>query len=120
MPIYAYQCNGPEEHEFETYVATTEVPNPDCHCGAQTEKIWRVRRGRAWGGYPYTTKNIRPDGQEVTVESPGHEAELCKQFGVEKRDDAGWIDTEYVGYDPYSDRQVYREGSGRGMPGCWV
>jgi putative FmdB family regulatory protein len=118
MPIYAYSC--PCGHEFERYVTTTTSPNPDCECGALTEKIWSVRAGRAWGGYPYVTKNIRPDGQPVTVDNPAHEAALCKEFGVTKRDDAGWVDTEYLGYDPRSDKQVYREGSGRGMPGCWV
>lgn len=118
MPIYSYSCS--EGHEFDQYQPLTTSENPPCHCGAATEKVWRSRHGRAWGGYPYVTKNIRPDGQPVTVENPGHEAELCKQFGVEKRDDVGWVETEYLGYDPRTDRQVYREGSGRGLPGQWV
>lgn len=121
MPIYAYQCASDEAHEFEKYVPMTGSPNPSCEkCGADTEKIWRVSKGRDWGGYPYVTRNLTPDGSPITVENPSHEATLCKMYGKVKRDDAGWIDTEYVGYNPYTGRQEYKEGSGRGMPGCWV
>ena len=117
MPVYAYQC--PEEHEFEKYVPLLSSENPECPtCGGVTEKIWRVSKRSGYQQYPYVTKNIT--GQPIEVTDASHEARLLKEHGLAKLDDAGWIETEYVGYNPYTGKQVYHEPSGVGLPGCWV
>jgi hypothetical protein len=68
--------------------------------------------------YPFTTKNF--SGQPIEVTSRAHEKALMQQYGVTKRDDAGWIDKEYLGNNPRTGQPEYRESSGHGMPGCWV
>ena len=68
--------------------------------------------------YPFTTKNF--NGQEVEVTSRAHEKALCQQYGVQKRDDVAWVEKEYLGYNPRTKKQEYKEGRGVGMPGCWV
>lgn len=80
--------------------------------------------------FPYITRNITKDGSPVEVKSPGHLKELCKRHGVIPRPDNGWKETEYKGYQPggldprtheyKKGKQVYREGSGRGLPGSWI
>lgn len=84
------------------------------------EKLWTRLGSHAATGYPYTTKNILPDGAEITVESPAHEQELCKKYNVTKRDDAAWIEKEWLGYNFRTKKQEFKEGNGVGLPGCWV
>lgn len=84
------------------------------------EKLWTRLGTPSANGYPYTTKNILPDGSPVIVESPAHERQLCKQHGVVKRDDAAWIGKEWLGYDFRTKKQKFKEGNGVGMPGCWI
>jgi hypothetical protein len=84
-----------------------------------------IRRGNAFQAYPYKTRNLTADGSEVEVTSGAHERSLMQQYERDtgnklvKRDDAAWIGATYEGHDMYNDRQVYSEGSGRGMPGQW-
>lgn len=120
MPVFQYEC--PQSHQFEAYVHTRSEPSPPCRkCGVGgSERIWAITKRDAANGYPYKTRNIDPGGRELTVESPSHEAQLCKQYGVVKRDDAGWIETRYEGWDMKRKQQRYKEGSGVGLPGCWV
>lgn len=68
--------------------------------------------------YPYTTKNIT--GSEVEVTSGAHERALLKSAGLTQRDDPGFVEKEYLGYNWKTGKQEYREGSGQGLPGCWV
>ena len=85
-----------------------------------------ARGGNAFQSYPYTTKNITPDGQEVEVTSRAHErallADYKRQTGNElvRRDDAAFLNAEYLGHNMHTDKQEYSEGSGRGMPGQWI
>jgi hypothetical protein len=118
MPIYAYQCASEDAHEFEQYVPLTESENPLCSCGATTEKIWKISKRTGYTRYPYVTKNIT--GEPVEVTDAAHEAALCKQYGVVQRDDAAWIEEEYLGYNPRTGKQEYGGCSGVGLPGCWV
>jgi hypothetical protein len=68
--------------------------------------------------YPFTTKMF--NGKEIEVTSRAHEKALCQEYGVRKRDDAAWIDKEYLGYNSRTGKQEYRESSGVGNPGCWI
>jgi hypothetical protein len=68
--------------------------------------------------YPFVTKNF--DGTPIEVTSAAHEKALCQRYGVVKRDDVPWVEKTYEGYDWRSGKQKYREGSGMGLPGCWV
>lgn len=68
--------------------------------------------------YPFVTKHF--NGKPIEVKSASHEKALMREFGVVKRDDVAWIEKTYEGWDPRTKRQVYREGSGMGLPGVWV
>jgi hypothetical protein len=68
--------------------------------------------------YPFVTRNF--NGQPIEVTSRAHEKALMQQYGVTKRDDAAWIEKTYEGYDFRNRRQVFKEGNGVGLPGCWV
>lgn len=68
--------------------------------------------------YPFVTKNF--DGTPIEVTSKAHEKALMQKHGVTKRDDCGFLTKEYVGYDGKTGKQVYKEASGVGLPGCWV
>ena len=80
----------------------------------------------AFQEYPYTTKNITPDGTEVEVTSRAHERALLvdyeRQTGnkLVKRDDVAFLGEDYNGHNMNTDEQEYSGGSGRGMPGQWV
>lgn len=120
MPIYQYEC-GTCEGQFEAYVALTSSENPPCEkegCGGQTERIWKISKHTPASVFPFVTKNL--NGQPIEVRSAAHLEELCKIHGKTHRPDAAWIDTEYLGYDRKTKRQVYKEGRGVGLPGCWV
>lgn len=117
MPIYAYECKGCQK-QFDRYVHYTTSLNPECECGSPTEKIWRVTRHMAASAFPFVTTNIT--GQPIEVTSPRHLDELCKMHGVTNRPDAAWVEKEYLGVDWRTGKQVYKESSGLGMPGCWI
>lgn len=68
--------------------------------------------------YPFTTKMFT--GQPVEVTSRAHERALMREHNVVKRDDAAWIDKEFVGWNRRTGKYEYKESSGVGNPGCWV
>jgi len=68
--------------------------------------------------YPFTTKHF--NGKEIEVTSRAHEKALCQEYGVHKRDDVAWNEKRYLGYNPLTKQQEYKEGNGCGLPGCWV
>jgi len=68
--------------------------------------------------YPFTTKAFT--GKEIEVTSAAHEKALCQAHGMTKRDDAAWLEKEYVGYNRRTGKHEYKEGRGVGLPGCWV
>jgi hypothetical protein len=68
--------------------------------------------------YPFTTRNF--DGKPIEVTSRAHEKALMEAHGVVKRDDVGWINKEYLGYNRHTGKQEYKEANGVGLPGCWV
>jgi len=68
--------------------------------------------------YPFTTKNF--NGKSIEVRDASHERALMQQYGVVKRDDVAWTEKEYLGYNPKTKKQEYKEGRGVGLPGCWV
>ena len=68
--------------------------------------------------YPFTTKNF--NGKPIEVRDASHERALCQEYGVVKRDDVAWTEKSYAGYDWRTKKQVYKEGNGVGLPGCWV
>ncbi len=68
--------------------------------------------------YPFTTRAF--NGQEIEVTSGAHEKALCAQYNVRKRDDVAWNEQRYLGYNPVTKKQEYKEGNGVGLPGCWI
>lgn len=119
MPIYALGCLAEPSHQFEGYAPKFETPNPPCEtCGAETERIWKITKRTGYHRYPYTTTNI--NGKPMEITDAAHEARVLKEHNLVQRDDVAYLEEEYVGYDPYTDKQVYRHGSGRGLPGQWV
>ncbi len=44
----------------------------------------------------------------------------CKELGVTPRPDTAWLTQEYQGVDFMTGKQRYKEGSGLGVPGCWI
>lgn len=118
MPVYDWKCSACPFEE-EAFVETWRDLRSCELCSAPMEKVWSLSaEHRAASGYPYITKNIT--GEAIEVKSPGHERELCKLHGVNKRDDKAWENQEYLGWDPKARRQRYKEGNGVGTPGCWV
>jgi putative FmdB family regulatory protein len=124
VPIFQYECASGEAHQFEHYLHTREQEEPLCpSCGSAATRIWKITKRSGYHRYPFKTKNIT--GYEVEVTDESHENALIasmREQGREivQRDDVAWIDEEYVGYDPRSGKQVYRQGSGRGLPGQWI
>lgn len=118
MPIYSFQC--PSEHEFEGFLVKFDSPNPVCEeCGQATERIWRARGARrAASGFPFTTTHL--NGKPIEVTSESHLQSLCKQYGVTHRPDNGFIEKRVVGTDWRTGKQIWAEGSGRGMKGSWI
>lgn len=118
MPVYAYQCT-PEEHQFEAYVHSHRDACPPCLiCGGTTEKIWKITRHIGGVNWPFTTKHLT--GKEETFADQAALNQRLKELGMVRRDDAAWLEQEYQGYDWVTGKQKYKEGSGLGMPGCWV
>lgn len=116
MPIYQFSCEGCGE-EFERYLPLRGNANPDCECGGKTERIWALGvKTKGSDVYPYITKNIT--GKPIEVTSPAHLKSLCKQYNVVNRDDKAWIEKTHNGCDRFG-RPIYKEGSGRGLPGAW-
>lgn len=68
--------------------------------------------------YPFVTKNF--NGEEIEVTSRAHEKALMQKYNCVKRDDVAWNDKEYLGYNPRTGKQEYKEANGVGMPGCWI
>lgn len=120
MPFYEWSCEPCSQRE-KTFEYKMVPIAPTCsHCEQVMDRNYHAEhtRERAASGYPYITKNI--SGEPIEVTSPGHEAELCKQYGVAKRDDAAWLTKEHAGQDWRTGKPIYRESSGVGDPGCWV
>lgn len=68
--------------------------------------------------YPYTTRHI--SGQPMEITSAAHERAVFAAHGIRQRDDAAFLNKEYLGYNWKTKQQEYKEGNGVGMPGCWV
>jgi hypothetical protein len=118
LPVYDLSCAC--GREWEAYVALRSHENPLCVCGQLPERVWGLSLKHVPGGtYPYTTTNLRPDGKPVTITSDAHLQRLCKEFGATPRPDNGWLTKEYKGVDFKTGKQIYKEGSGMGLPGSW-
>lgn len=118
MPTYNYLCDC--GRGWEGYVPSHNSANPPCECGNLPERVWALGNShRGASGFPYVTTNILSDGSPVEVRSAQHLDQLCKEHGVTHRPDNGWIDKTYVGVDFRTGKQIYKEGSGMGMPGSW-
>lgn len=90
---------------------------PFCKGAASDHGSFRQTHGETVS-YPFVTKNF--NGKPIEVTSAAHERSLMKQYGVVKRDDVGFIEKEYLGFNYKTGKQEYKEGRGVGLPGCWV
>ncbi len=71
--------------------------------------------GSAW---PMTTSNIT--GKPMTFANEAELQRACKEYGVNHRPDTAFLEKSYEGVDWRTGKQKYHEGSGLGVPGCWV
>lgn len=131
MPFFAFIC--PEDDCHETageWRAKWTSDRPTCAVhDKEMERDWHAeaRRHRPGSSFPFVTKNI--SGKPIEVRDQGHLNQLCKEYGVEQRNDAAWLEPVYEKYDMgrfnwrtlqwEGQRMIRQEGSGRGMPGCW-
>lgn len=124
MPIFDFACPtvGCGGFKVDVYLPLRSSEKPLClDCNTRMETCLALGNQHiAASAFPYVTKNIHPDGKAIEVRSPGHLKELCKTFNVTPRDDAAFIEKEWLGYDMRTKKHVYREGAGVGLPGCWV
>lgn len=122
VPVYNFGCLKECGWEGEAYLSTITSSNPTCgRCGAETERIWRLGvRHIAASGFPFTTRNLSPDGSPETFNSQSELDRACRERGMTQRDDAAWITQEYLGIDMRTGQQRYKEGNGVGLPGCWI
>jgi len=87
------------------------------------KKVWSLGTGATGHtSYPYTTTHIT--GKPLTITDAAHERRVCAEHGVTQRPDAAFLTKEHAGveYDIKTgvSKVKYREGSGLGMPGCWI
>lgn len=120
MPFYCWTCEKDQKYEKTFEMHMTPIAPKCAICEELMERDYTTEHSRHTpaSGYPYITKNI--SGEPIEVTSLGHERELCKQYGVEKRDDAAWLTKEHMGVDWRTGKPIYHESSGVGDPGCWV
>jgi hypothetical protein len=83
MPLYEDWCSKCNKTAEYYSPVITEITRP-CQCGATTERIYSTYKPILF--QEYVTRNLRPDGQPVTVHSAKEESALCKEYGVIKAD----------------------------------
>lgn len=119
MPCYLWICERCDQAEtvWGTYAQSADAPLCTNH-GPMVRDYTAEHRGHIPGGvYPFVTKNLDPSGKPIEVRDANHMKQLCKQFGVRNRDDAGYEeDTSYV---DRNGRWKINDGNGRGMPRSW-
>lgn len=119
MPTFNFACLCGKE--WEGYIHNAKSENPLCECGKSPERVWALgNTHRGASTFPYITTNILPDGKPIEVTSASHLDSLCKQYNLTHRPDNAWLEKEYMGVDFRTGKQMYKEGSGRGMPGSWI
>ena len=117
MPIYQFECEACKKG-FERYLSLRKEKNPPCECGGATQRVWALGvKQKGDSVYPYITKNIT--GKPLEITSASHLEKVCKENGVVNRADTAWLEKTHEGCDRKG-KPVYREGSGLGMPGCWI
>jgi hypothetical protein len=120
MPFYVWICAECEEGE-QTFEHKMEPKAPDCPSGhGLMVRNWHGEAGRHIPGsaWPFTTKHLT--GKEETFADQASLNRRLKELGLRQRDDAAFTEKRLEGYDWKTDSQKYSEGSGRGLPGCWV
>lgn len=90
---------------------------PYCKGAAEDHETYHQTHGDT-KSYPFVTKHF--NGKPIEVTSAAHERSLMREYGVVKRDDAGFLEKEYLGYNAKTGKQEYKEGRGVGLPGCWI
>lgn len=119
MPTYSYSCSDCQ-YEYDAYVGKIGEMHPCRSCGsAKVEKIWAITRRNGYMVFPYITKHIT--GSPIEIRDAAHLKQLELEHNVRLRDDAAYaVPNEYLGYNRATKKHEYKEGSGAGMPGCWV
>ncbi len=116
MPVYNFQCE-PCKREEEAYVPSFDSSKTCEGCSAPMERVWKLGTGHRPGAWPMTTKHLT--GKPETFGSQAELDRRCKELGVTQRPDCGWTTKEFLGVDPRTGKQRYKEASGMGLPGCW-
>lgn len=120
MPFYEWRCACGEGRRV--FAPMSECRNaPICNCGGSMERDYGAEHGGhiPASAFPYTTRNLTPDGSPVEVRSAAHLSSLCRQYGVRHRDDSAFEDVR-MEFNKQTGRVEPTAGSGRGMKGQWV
>jgi len=85
MPIYEYQCR--ECHK--TWESYSSLPHENMvevckKCGGPGDRIYSLSNTKIF--QVFTTTNILPDGEPVTIRGPGQLRQLEAEHGVKQAD----------------------------------
>lgn len=87
MPVYELECKecGKQGEWYSPLPTDENLPCP--HCGGETERLYSLYKPNIFE--PFTTRNILPDGEPVTVRGTGQLAQLENEHKVTLADDPG-------------------------------
>jgi len=85
MPIYEYQCRKCGV-TWESYSSLThDMLVEACQkCGGTGDRIYSLSNPKIFE--PFTTRNILPDGEPVTIKGPGQLRQMEAEHGVKLSD----------------------------------
>jgi putative FmdB family regulatory protein len=85
MPIYEYQCRKCEKTWESYYGLTHDNLTETCKsCGAVGDRIYSVSHPKVFE--VFTTRNILPEGEPITVRGQGQLRQLEAEHGVKMID----------------------------------
>jgi hypothetical protein len=86
MPLWDFKCERCEHIVFDV---ASHKHDPDAvapnHCDNPMEVLYSPPKPKIF--QPFTTRNIHPDGQEITVISQRQLSSLENQYGIRQIDD---------------------------------
>lgn len=85
MPMYEESCTNCK-HEWEWISIPYTDQSPSCpKCGAPGERRVSLSVGKVF--QPFTTRNVLPGGEPVTIRGPGQLRQLENEHNVKMVDD---------------------------------
>jgi hypothetical protein len=84
MPIYEEQCRKCNKVNERVDLTPNTITQPCKWCGGETDRIYSLYTPKIWP--VFTTTNILPHGEPVTVKGPGQLRQLEAEHGVKMAD----------------------------------